>query len=156
LKTNTTTNNNNNKNIKLLGKKVNSMEIGSGPNSPNKNTNNNNNNNNVLMSDDDLLNRLDTLDHPPSKRLLTTSNSKHLLTQPQIATTPTLTPIETNEELVDEEITKMDSSATIKQENDKQQLESSQLTNNETTTTPNVDQNDNENIDDGLFKLHFF
>ncbi len=126
------------------------MEIGSGPNSPNKNTNNNINNNN-------LLNRLDTLDHPPSKRLLTTSNSKHLLTQPQItATTPT--PIETNEELVDEEIIKMDSSATIKQENDKQQqhqeqqLESCQLTNNETTTTTlNVDQNDNENIDDGLF-----
>ncbi len=54
-------------------------------------------------------------------------------------------------------IKKMDSSATIKQENDKQQhqeqqLESSQLTNNETTTTTlNVDQNDNENIDDGLF-----
>ena len=68
------------KNLKQLGKQVISMEIGSGPNSPNSNNSKTNNNNNVLMSDDES-NRLDTLDHPPSKKLLTINNSRHLITQ---------------------------------------------------------------------------
>ena len=69
------------------------MEIGSGPNSPNQtntfssiNTNNNNltTNTNRNASDDEnnqnsASNRIDLFDHPPSKKLLTVNNSKHLI-----------------------------------------------------------------------------
>lgn len=71
------------------------MEIGSGPNSPNQTNNtlssiNNNTNINLTTntnrnaSDDEnnqnsASNRIDLFDHPPSKKLLTVNNSKHLI-----------------------------------------------------------------------------
>lgn len=139
-----------NKNLKQLGKQVNSMEIGSNPNSP---TNNNNQKSNVLMSDDDLsnTNRLDTLDHPPSKKLLTSNNSRHLITQIE---QPLVASLNTNRLVTEEDIEdddKMDSSLSKQettQNTQPQLVQSSQLVNESTAANNSIDLVDNENIDD--------
>lgn len=139
------------------------MEIGSGPNSPNQtntfssiNTNNNNNlttNTNRNASDDEnnqnsASNRIDLFDHPPSKKLLTVNNSKHLIETNQ--KTLGLNNKNKNDKTEDDdEDIKMDSSNTdsVTNKNSPDMALDTSLRAS-ASSNPSIDLIDNENIDD--------
>lgn len=120
--------------LRHLEVKVNHMEIGSGPNSPNDETNNSESNN-----------RIDLFDHPPSKKLLTVSNSKHL-----IETNQKTIKIKNGEE--EEEDIKMDSSnptdLSVKKITSDANDSSFSTTVGGASSNPSIDILDNENIND--------
>jgi len=129
------------------------MEIGSGPNSPiQQPTSLDGSRGNEELDDADS-NRIDSFDHPPSKKLLTTSNSKHLIENNQ-----KIKRNENKEELEceagdddeDESNTKMDSSNASEQQQQPpmSKQETPPVDNQSTASTPSIDLIDNENIDD--------